>query len=112
MRFSVSAAMAVALAFAGALIPETAPGAEDQMQARFMRDYKEAVVRIRVSGIGSDGQPAIERIGSGVIVHPDGQIVTAQHVVGEVGEDWQSRTIMVDGIDGNDAPVMLGEAAE
>lgn len=50
-------------------------------------DYRTALVRIEVSGRDSSGTPVTVRQGTGVIVSPNGTIVTALHVVGSAS-DW------------------------
>lgn len=77
---------------------------------------KQAVVKINVTGRNPAGASVPMRKGSGVIVRPNGVIVTALHVIGDDAEwsetpDGRDRRIEIIGLDGNGIEHSLGTAS-
>jgi len=79
--------------------------------------YRTALVKIEVSGTDNAGTPVPVRQGTGLIVEPNGKIVTALHVVGRATE-WRlnpdgklARVINVYRQDSSGAEQRLGSAA-
>jgi S1-C subfamily serine protease len=77
---------------------------------------KQMVVKIKVTGRNAAGVPIPPRGGSGVVVRPDGTMITALHVVGD-DADWfdtpggRDRHIEVIGLDNNGVERSLGSAS-
>jgi S1-C subfamily serine protease len=91
--------------------------AQGNMMADVWAKYRTSIVRIEVSGTDNAGTAIPVRQGTGIIVQPNGKIVTALHVVGRTTE-WRlnpdqtlSRVINVYRQDDSGAEQRLGSAA-
>ena len=94
--------------------PTYAPGQSIDENAAWTANYQ-AIVHVKVFGNRKDGNRD-PIFGSGVIIGPDGEILTALHVVGD-DSDWDTttggrpdRTIEVFSLDRNGNEQRLGEA--
>src|SRR5215470_5411193 len=91
--------------------------AQGNLVAQIWNMYRTALVKIEVSGTDNAGTPVPVRQGTGLIVEPNGKIVTALHVVGRATE-WRlnpdgklARVINVYRQDSSGAEQRLGSAA-
>lgn len=108
----LSVTMIILLALAGSMASAQAPD-----RAAILEKYSSSVVRITVEGRTPEDRPN-RRIGTGVIVSPDGDILTAKHVVGDDAE-WAetapgsrlpARTVTVTRLDEHGVQYPLGTA--
>ena len=75
-------------AVAFGLLAWLAPGAQAQTPGEVFRKVAPSVVVIRAKGrdIGTGGQSRFAETGSGVLITPDGKVMTAAHVVHSMDE--------------------------